>query len=794
MHGALAQSLLVQAPSRELKPGEIVGAFRIVREHSRGGMAIIYLAERADGEFNQRVALKWMQQDSQDQLAARLFEREREFVASLEHPNIAHLLDGGREQDGAMWFAMEWIDGQSIDRYCQAHQCDQATRLRFVMTLCDALGSAHAKLLLHRDIKPANVLVTELGHVKLLDFGVAQMLGQDDPMIARALTLAFASPEQIAGEALGITSDVYQLGVLLCVLLDLAPALTTRTDTMIESSNQDLNTHHAALDVMIKRSQQWSQLKSDLRAIVVKAIAVDPAKRYASADALRSDLVRYLARRPVSAQADRWHYRARCFLSRHQLAAVLAAIAISAVAALSWRVWVERNMARYEAEQARMEAARARASIDFISELLNWSRPSEHQGRAISVDEALQYATEQLQSKLIDQPRTRGTLQLLFAEIFDARGEYAKGLVLAEDAYRQLHNDPQIDALTRGNASLRLAGLLRDQSVRERSVKLAKQALSELRAVPEGARVKVVAHHVLAHRLLQDGDIDGALLEARQGLAFAQKHLAGAKQSFAIEQLLAAILKLRGDFAESLELRRSLLPRLEQSFGVDHPMTGMARLALIHDLAQFGEYAPAEVMAETHLASVRRVWSDQHPEYARALFERAFVALEQDQFDRARHDLKAAIAICIAVGPDGMTELNAIYERLAITEEVDGHLAAAEAALRRALSPEIIAAARTPSLGAGQLKLARVLMLQNRFDEVPGILAKARQEMTSVSSQHARWAILYELTADLALHEKHLDLAKKNYQAAIDQLQHAKTSSREFDLSRNQKKLAAMTK
>jgi eukaryotic-like serine/threonine-protein kinase len=798
LQGALASSLLIKAPTRELAPGEIIGAFRIVREHSRGGMAIIYLAERADDAFSQRVALKWMQQNSKDLLAVRLFEREREFVASLSHPNIAHLLDGGREKDGAMWFAMEWIDGQTIDRYCTNHQCDPAQRINFVITLCDALGSAHARLLLHRDIKPDNVLVTEEGHIKLLDFGVAQMLGQDDPMIARSLTLAFASPEQIEGETLGVTSDIYQLGLLLCVLFEVTPELSTLSDTLLNSGSE-------AKPVQPTHSANWPTLPSDLRAIIRKAIAENAQQRYANTEALRSDLQRFLRRQSVSAQPDLWHYRLRCFARRNPWSSFLSVLAIGLMLLLTWQVRIERDLARQEAERARLEASRARASLDFVSELLNWSKPSAHKGRQVSVDEALKHAAEQLQIKLKDQPRTRGELLLLFADIYDLRGADAEGLALAEQAHSLLHADPQTEPLVRAHASIRLANLLGDETGRERSLAMAKAALDELVLVvapaemsssdllAKKAALSVSAHRVWAHRLLQKGDAKFAEDRARIGLKLAREALpASNEQGLGIEMLLATILKLRGEFAESLRIRRTLVPRLEQHLGEDHPLTGTARLGLVHDLAQFGDYQAAEAMAKTHLASVIRVWGDQHPEYARALFERAFIALEQGQFSQSRTDLQAGIRINLAFGADGMSLLGAQYERLAITEEQDGQLVAAEAALRLALSPAIVAAARTPTLGSGQLKLARVLMLQSQFEEVPTILERARHEMKSLSSKHARWAILHELTADLAQHQQKRDLALENYRAAIDQLQHAQTSSRDFDLKRNQGKLETL--
>ena len=210
----------------QLAPGTTIGAWRVIRLLARGGMGEVYLAERSDPALEQRVALKVIKRGMDSRAIVRRFVRERQILARLDHPNMAHLLDGGTMPDGRPYFAMEWVDGVPITDYCEQHGLDLAARLRLIATVCRAVDSAHRRLVVHRDLKPANILVTPGGTVKLLDFGIAKLLADDveegltlTRFGARVLTPDFAAPEQILGEPVSTATDVYALGVLLFLLI-----------------------------------------------------------------------------------------------------------------------------------------------------------------------------------------------------------------------------------------------------------------------------------------------------------------------------------------------------------------------------------------------------------------------------------------------------------------------------------------------------------------------------------------------------------------------------------------------
>jgi eukaryotic-like serine/threonine-protein kinase len=268
-----------QAPTRELQVGERVGAFRVERELSRGGMAIVYLAERADGEFTQRVALKWMGGTRDRDATEALFRRERDILAGLEHPGIARLIDGGRSHDGMLWFAMELVEGEAIDQWCERRALGLRARVGLVVALTEALAFAHARLLIHRDIKPGNVLVGNDGRVKLLDFGIARLADQHDLIGGFAMTPGYASPEQWSGDEITIASDVYQSGLLLAVLCGaLEPAAGPRHVTRLDAV--------ATGEPLALATQRLTRLPRDLGAIVRRATAIAPGNRYATVEAL----------------------------------------------------------------------------------------------------------------------------------------------------------------------------------------------------------------------------------------------------------------------------------------------------------------------------------------------------------------------------------------------------------------------------------------------------------------------------------------------------------------------------
>jgi serine/threonine-protein kinase len=287
---------------------ERVGPYRIVSELGRGGMGVVYLAERADGQFQQRVAIKLIASADADDPLHQRFLAERQILADLVHPNIARLLDGGLTDDGRPYLVLEYVDGLPITTYCECRQLDIRARLRLFADVCAAVQHAHRSLVIHRDLKPSNILVSSDARVHLLDFGIAKLLG---PTIAaaqlpvtraewRVMTPEYASPEQVLGESLTTASDIYSLGVLLYELMcGQAPyQLTTSSPAQIMAAvcEQDPERPSARAPERLARA-----LRGDLDGIVMMALRKEPDRRYASADMLRQDVERYLAGFPVSA-------------------------------------------------------------------------------------------------------------------------------------------------------------------------------------------------------------------------------------------------------------------------------------------------------------------------------------------------------------------------------------------------------------------------------------------------------------------------------------------------------------
>jgi serine/threonine protein kinase len=337
------------------------GAYRILCEIGHGGMGSVYLAERIDEAFHKRVAIKIVRHGLADADVIARFRQEREILASLDHPTIARVIDGGSTEEGVPYFVMDYVDGQPIDTWCDQHQADVRRRLELFRTICSGIQHAHDHLVLHRDLKPANIFVTADGRVKLLDFGIAKLLGRgavlgtsvNTATAMPVMTPTYASPEQVRGEPLSVTSDVYTLGVVLyelltghwpyrtksCLLHDVARAICEEepaAPSLVIGQVEDVTgqpgaTHPLTPDAISERrdatpSGLRRQLEGDLDKILLKALHKDPARRYRSVDQFSEDVRRHLAGLPVAAREDTYSYRAGKFVRRHPVGVSTAVI------------------------------------------------------------------------------------------------------------------------------------------------------------------------------------------------------------------------------------------------------------------------------------------------------------------------------------------------------------------------------------------------------------------------------------------------------------------------------------
>jgi Tol biopolymer transport system component len=360
-----------------------------VRELGRGGFGSVFLAERADGGFQQRVALKLIHRGAAQGELRQRFLRERQILASLSHPNIATLLDGGIAPDGRPFFALEYVEGEPIHTYCHARRLTLDERLRLLLEVCDAVEAAHGKRIVHRDLKPSNVLVDGEGRVKLLDFGIAKLLDDAEAAAARTqltrtgmrlLTPEYAAPEQLAGEEVTPATDVYALGVLLAELLTgrrpaghSGPAREGGPATPATPSGPLAVTAETAAALGMTTGELRRRLRGDLAVIVQTALREEPARRYRSAGALAADLRAYLRGEPIAARPDSLVYRGAKLWRRRRATVVAAALALVtlALAAVVW--WSERARANRESAVPR--------AFHLVS-----TRPGLHRAGAFSPD------------------------------------------------------------------------------------------------------------------------------------------------------------------------------------------------------------------------------------------------------------------------------------------------------------------------------------------------------------------------------------------------------------------------
>jgi eukaryotic-like serine/threonine-protein kinase len=496
-------------------PDDAVGPYRLLSELGRGGMGAVWLAERADAQPRRKIALKLPHIGWAPGLAARL-ARERDILASLAHPNIARLYDAGVDQIGRPYLALEYVDGVPIDRYCENHALSLRARLDLVLQIAAAVGHAHTRLVVHRDLKPSNILVTANGEVRLLDFGIAKLLQDEDGgeateltrIAGRALTPDYASPEQIRGEPIGTASDVYSLGVVSYELLAGARPYRLKGGTGANGLADAIAHAEAPLasrvatDPVLKR-----QLIGDLDAILNKALKKDPAERYATVVAFAEDIERHLRHAPVAARPDRIAYRTRKFVVRHALQVTAGALVLAALL-------VGSGVALWQSRQARLEAARAEQVKDFALSIFADADTDSGAGAATTASDLLKAAKLRVESELVGRPEVAVELMtavgygLLGQGLFEEAGDVLRKAVELAGSKLDPHDPRTLAAtVTYGEA---LVGLDRTKE----AIAVLTSAVAEARRQHD-THALITALRWLGSAHLDAGDFDAGIASSR---------------------------------------------------------------------------------------------------------------------------------------------------------------------------------------------------------------------------------------------------------------------------------------
>ncbi len=738
---------------RPARGDQRVGAYRIRTELGRGGMSIVYLAERADGAFDQRVALKFLALGAAHDAGLRRFEQERQILAALNHPNIARLLDGGTDTRGCPYIVMEYVEGRPIDDFCREFRLPLDRRIALFDTVAATVEYAHRHLVVHRDLKPSNILVTDEGHVKLLDFGIAKLLEPDagseaaapaTQTLVRALTPQYASPEQLRGERVTTASDIYQLGTLLYELLtgrrpfefgDADVAQIERTICEEEPVRPSVAVATGeARDAPVPPTRGESaalarRLRGDLDNIVLKALEKQPDRRYASIGALREDLRRFQHGLPVDARTATLRYRVSKFVRRHRTSVFTGVVLLAVLAGYAATITVHAR--RVAAEAARTERVR-----DFLASLFTLANPGTTQGDVRGVAALLDAGAARVNTELENEPDLQAELMTVLGHVYATlgRSDEAVGQLGAALAIRRRLPGASPDEVDRtafllgtalhhqgrfaeAEALLREVVDTRQRRLGDDSAELA-WALNELGDLlhSRGALVEAedVLHRALAITLSRKGDghIDVAI----------------------IRRNLATVRRDRGALDAAERLYRQTLGSAQEQLGPRDPLVALNRSELALLLAETGRHEEAEVLLHENLSLYAKLYPHGHPMEGTTFRNLGVVRLRQnrlpeafDAFERALENYRRTLSGDHALIP----RVQRYQAEVALASgDADAAAAVAEEALDR-LSRAGLAAHPAAADALETLGLAR--LAQGRRPDAVDLLTRSLAVRTTSS-------------------------------------------------------------
>jgi serine/threonine-protein kinase len=616
--------------------GRRFGAWSIVREIGRGGMGRVYLAERADDEYRQQVALKIVKRGMDTDEVLRRFRFERQVLASLQHPNIARMLDGGATEDGLPYIVMEYVPGETITRYCDAHALDVKGRLRLFRIVCDAVQYAHRNMVIHCDLKPSNILVDAQGVVKLLDFGIATLLaeGQGDqtpntrPSV-RALTPGYASPEQLRGERMTAASDEYSLGVLLHELL------TGKRPVISDDQQVDPLPRH---------------LSADLDTIVRKTLASNASDRYGSVGALAEDIDRHREGLPLRARPATWRDRTVKFVRRNRVGVAATALIALSLFAGTGVALAQAQRATRERKVAELERENAERATAFLEELLSAADP-EGGGTArrdtLRVGALLSIGAKKADEQLADRPVLQARMQRVIGRAQRSLGAHDAAEVNLEHALAT-----QRRTLSAGDVSI--AETLTDIGTLRLAQGAPADAEKAYREALQIRRAGLPADHLdiaralanVAAALIAQASFDSAEVFLDESLALHRRR--AVPDSSALATALSGRMALAdktNDLPTALALSKEVLDLDRARFGDAHPRVARALNNRAFLLSRNGEYTEAERMFRETLAIVRTSFGVEHPNYAATLDNLALAVSRQDRLAEADSLYRQSIAI-----------------------------------------------------------------------------------------------------------------------------------------------------
>jgi eukaryotic-like serine/threonine-protein kinase len=677
--------------------GRTIGKYRIISRLGMGGMGQVFLCERLDDAVLQRVALKIVRRDAMTPNLAKRFDDERQILASLQHPGIAHFIDAGFDETGLPYFVMEYVDGEVFSSYCERNQLGIAARIELFREIVAAIAYAHRNLVIHRDLKPSNVLISAEGHVKLLDFGIAKVVGDLSQTATsdRAFTFAYAAPEQLRGHNVGIACDVYGLGALLYeALTGGAPFDSTRGQGGLEQQILDTPPKSLAAAFAVRsKSSAWlskqanqvkwrRELAGDLENIVHKALRKEPEARYLSADDFDADLQAYLQGRAVRATGGGLMYRAQKFIARHRFASLAALLFVISLTT-AFIVIVQQNLI------VRKERDRAESALQMLQDAFVAADPANVANGASTARQILERSGEQISTLAQSQPENFIALGNKLAEVNFALGLNQEASALASKV----------------EASARQLG---DQASAAQARRTAIQALTGASRFDEAL--------ALIARAESEGDVDNAQLLIAKGQIYAQSERAAAGVPLLLQGIarlnadphdpqwvmahwrLADAYRLNGEPEKGIALLDQQVAQLTQELGESQVLTLRSRLFRVDQLRRLKRNELALAQGAQLIVDIEKHYGNSsfsamaHSNYANALIA------ERRYQDSISHLEQAIAGYEATLGAINDSTIRTRFNLAQVLVSIHPRSAQAEPHFRRAITDGEQLASNKPTL------------------------------------------------------------------------------------------------
>lgn len=788
----VAQQVLDEATSTPL-PFKEFGPYRIKKALGEGGMGVVYLAERVD--LGSLVAIKLLRDAWLSPARRERFASEQRTLAQLNHPSIARLYDADTLDDGTPWFVMEYVEGVPLTEYCSEHACSIEERLQLFRAVCEAVQYAHQHAVIHRDLKPSNILVKPDGTIRLLDFGIAKQLesleapaGRDQTLTGlRLMTPAYAAPEQVRGERVGIQTDVYSLGVILYELLTGGPPFDLSKLTPGEAEAVIVGQDPEKPSTIAQRSVETNpgilsvgkSAWADLDVLCLSAMHKDRQRRYQSVEALIRDIDHYLKGEPLEARPDSFHYRLGKFVRRNRRAVSAAALVFTVVVGLVIFFTVRLAKARNAALE---EAARTQRIQRFMMNLFQGGDESVGPGDSMRVVTLLDRGVQEAQS-LNGDPKVQAELYQTLGTIYDQLGKFDQADSLLHSALERRKTLFGPDSTEVAESLVALGQLRSDQAQYDDAEKFTRQGVEMTRrhlppTHPRLGRALYALGEVLVNEGKYDqgiqvldqavqiqsapGGVPADLAESLTELANAEfyaghldvsnsvnlrvlamdRQLYGERHPNVAEDLinLGAIQSEWGHYTETERYYRQALDIIQNFYGKDHPETASAMTLLGRSLNSQGRFNEAADMLRQSLGIQERVYGEVHPRVASALGELGKVAMQQGKLDEAEADFRRQADIYREVYKGKHYYIGSALANLGGVYMERKQYARAERSFRDAL--QIYAqtlSANHLNVAIVRVKLGRALIPQRRYADAEAQSLAGYEVLMKQSNAPSNW-------------------------------------------------------